>query len=135
MNVSNYKVRTRLMVGFGLLLVATAVMGIIAERALGRLEETVHQLTTEDWETIQGATSLRAGVRTVAARGTEFLLADAADRPAVRAKLEDARAQVDKDFDKMSTLDTENPDAVNGLKNLRDSYAPLTSSVDKVLSL
>src|SRR6476620_5118654 len=99
MNVSNYKVRTRLMVGFGLLLVATAVMGIIAVGSLGHLNETVNQLTTEDWETIQGATTLRSSVRTVAARGTEFLLADATDRPAVRAKLEEARAQITSTFE------------------------------------
>jgi len=135
MNVSNYKVRTRLMVGFGLLLVFTAIIGVIAVRELGRLNETVNQLTTEDWETIQGATTLRASVRTVSARTTEFLLTDSADRSAVRAKLEDARTQIVETFEKLSTLDTENPDAMNGLQKIRDSYAPLAASVDKVLEL
>jgi methyl-accepting chemotaxis protein len=135
MNVSDYKVRTRLMVGFGLLLFATAVIGAIALRSLSQLNETVNQLTTEDWQTIQGATMLRSSVRAVEARITEFLLTDAADRPAVRAELEDARAQIQKTFQEMSGLDTENKDAMDGLQKLRDSYAPLTASVDKVLEL
>jgi methyl-accepting chemotaxis protein len=135
MNVSNYKVRTRLMVGFSLLLIATAIMGIVALRSLSHLNETVEQLTTEDWETIQGATTLRASVRTVAARTTEFLLTDAADRPAVRAKLDDARTQIAKTLEEMSGLDTENKDAMDGLQAMRDAYSPLAQSVDKVLEL
>src|SRR5262245_48168771 len=135
MNVSNFKVRTRLMVGFGLLLVATVVIGVIALRSLGQLNTTVNQLTTEDWQTIQGATTLRASVRTISARTTEFLLTDAADRPAVRAKLEDARAQVQTLLEDMSSLDTSNKEAMDGLQRMRDTYAPLTESVDKVLTL
>src|SRR6185295_3204264 len=114
MNVSNFKVRTRLMVGFGLLLLATAVIAVFAVRELGHLNETVNQLTTEDWETIQGATTLRSSIRTVSARSTEFLLLDAAGRPAVLTKLEDARKQIDDTFEEMSHLDTENADAMNG---------------------
>ncbi|HET7810432.1 MAG TPA: methyl-accepting chemotaxis protein [Steroidobacteraceae bacterium] len=135
MNVSNYKVRTRLLVGFGLLLVATAVIGFIAVRSLGHLNETVHQLTTEDWQTIQGATQLRASVRTVAARSTEFLLTDATDRPAVRAKLEAARSEIAATLEALSHLDTENKDAMDGLQKIRDSYALLAASVDKVVEL
>jgi len=135
MNIANFKVRTRLVAGFAILLAISVVISVFAVRELGHLKETVDQLTGEDWETIQGATTLRSSVRTVAARGTEFLLADNADRPAVRAKLEDARAQIQQTFEKMSTLDTDNEDAVNGLKKLRDSYAPLNASMDKVLGL
>src|SRR4051794_1033462 len=131
MQISNFKVRTRLITGFSILLIMSVCIGVFAVRELGHLNETVNQLTTEDWETIQGASSLRSNIRTVSARGTELLLADAAGRPAVLAKLEDARTQIQEGFDKMSTLDTENADAMNGLKALRDSYAPLKVSVDK----
>jgi methyl-accepting chemotaxis protein len=135
LKISNLKVRTRLIAGFSILLIMSAAIGVFAARELGRLNETVNQLTTEDWETIQGATSLRANIRTVSARSTELLLAEPAGRPAVLAKLEDARTQIEEGFEKMSTLDTENTDAMNGLKALRDSYAALKTSVDKVLGL
>ena len=135
MNISSFKVRTRLITGFSILLIMSVCIAVFAVRELGHLNETVNQLTTEDWETIQGATGLRSSIRTVSARSTELLLADAAGRPAVLAKLDDARAQIQQGFEKMSTLDTENEDAMNGLKKIRDSYAPLNASVDKVLAL
>ena len=83
----------------------------------------------------QGATSLRSQIRTVSARSTEFLLADTAGRPPVLARLEEARAQIQEGFEKMSTLDTENADAMNGLKALNDGYAAMKASVDEVLAL
>src|SRR5689334_15461670 len=135
MKISNFRVRTRLIAGFSILLAMSVFIALFSVRELAHLDETVNQLTTEDWETIQGATTLRSQIRTVSARSTEFLLSDAAGRPAVLAKLEDARAQIEEGFEKMATLDTENPDAVNGLKALHVSYAPLKASVDKVLEL
>ena len=81
MKLSNLKVRTRLLAGLSVLLIMCVCVGVFAVRELGKLNETVHQLTTEDWETIQGATTLRSSIRTVAARSTELLLADPADRP------------------------------------------------------
>jgi methyl-accepting chemotaxis protein len=135
MKLSNLKVRTRLLAGLSVLLVMCVCVGVFAVRELGKLNETVHQLTTEDWETIQGATTLRSSIRTVAARSTELLLADPADRPAVRVKLDEAREQITEKFEEMSHLDTENADAMNGLQKIRDSYAPLQASVEKVLAL
>src|SRR5262245_56038089 len=125
MKMSNFKVRTRLFAGLSVLLVMSVGVGIFAVRELGRLNETVHQLTTEDWETIQGATTLRSSIRTVAARSTELLLADPAERPTVRVKLDEAREQIVSKLEEMSHLDTENADAMNGLQKVRDSWAPL----------
>jgi methyl-accepting chemotaxis protein len=134
MNISNFKVRTRLFAGFITLLVFTTVIGIFAVRQLGHLNETVQQLTTEDWETISGANAFRTDMRTVSARIAEFLLADSTGRPEVRVKLDEARAEIQKTFEKMATLDTENKDAMDGLQNQRDTYAALNASVDKVLA-
>src|ERR1044071_727344 len=120
MKIANFKVRTRLIAGFSILLIMSVFIALFAVRELGHLNETVNQLTTEDWETIQGATTLRSQIRTVSARSTELLLSDLADRAPVQAKLEDARSQIDNAFEKMATLDTENADAMNGLKALHD---------------
>jgi methyl-accepting chemotaxis protein len=99
------------------------------------LNETVHQLTTEDWETIQGSTNLRSKIRTVSARITELLLEEPAGRATVLAELEEARTQIAEELEKMATLDTGNADAMSGLKTVRDQYAVMTVSVDKVLAL
>jgi PAS domain S-box-containing protein len=135
MKISNLKVRTRLIAGFSILIVMSLCIGVFAMRELGHLNETVHQLTSEDWDTIQGATNLRSKIRTVSAKSTELLLEEADKRDTVRGQLDEARSQIDAEFEKMSHLDTDNPDAMNGLKALHESYSPMTASVDKVLAL
>src|SRR5262245_46401657 len=99
MKISNFKVRTRLIAGFSILLVFSVFIALFAVRELGHLNETVNQLTTEDWDTIQGATNLRSKIRTVSAKSTEMLLEDAGNRPKVLAELEDAREQIGKEFE------------------------------------
>src|SRR4051812_48637951 len=123
MQISNFTVRTRLIAGFSILLIMSVFIAGFAVRELGHLNETVNQLTTEDWETIQGATNLRSKIRTVSARMTELLLEEPDRRAKVLAELEEARTQIGQELEKMSTLDTENPDAMNGLKAVRDNYA------------
>jgi len=134
MKISSLKVRTRLFAGFIVLLFFTAVIGLFAARQLGSLNETVQQLTTEDWDTITGANGLRTNIRTVSARISEFLLADAAGRSEVRSKLDEARTEIRETLEKMATLDVENEDAMQGLQDQKDSYAALQTSVDKVLA-
>jgi len=94
MQISNFTVRTRLIAGFSILLIMSVFIAGFAVRELGHLNETVNQLTTEDWETIQGATNLRSKIRTVSARMTELLLEEPDRRAKVLAELEEARTQI-----------------------------------------
>ena len=134
MKISDMKVRTRLFAGFFALLLIAVVIAVFSQRELSHLNETVNQLTTEDWETITLANGLRTDVRSVSEHVSEFLLADAADRPAVRAKLDEARGDVEQTLEKMSGLDVEDKEAQSRLQKMRDTYAPLKASVDKVLA-
>src|SRR4030095_7544041 len=87
MKFADLKVRTRLFVGFSTLLVFAVIIAVFSQRELSHLEETVHQLTTEDWDTITLSNGLRTDVRGVSARVSEFLMSDPENRAAVRAKL------------------------------------------------
>jgi methyl-accepting chemotaxis protein len=134
MKVSDLKVRTRLFAGFFTLLLFAVVIAVFAQRELSHLNETVNQLTTEDWETITLANGLRTDVRGVSGHISEFLLADAADRPAVRAKLDAVRGDIEQSIEKLSGLDVEDKEAQSCLQTMRDTYAPLKASLDKVLA-
>jgi methyl-accepting chemotaxis protein len=134
MKISDTKVRTRLFAGFFALLAIAVVIAVFSERELSHLNETVQQLTTEDWETITLANSLRTDVRSVSEHLSEFVLDDAGDRPAVRATLDVVRSDVEQTIEKLSGLDVEDKEAQKRLQAMRDAYAPLKASVDKVLA-
>jgi len=133
MKISDLKVRTRLFAGFFTLLLFAVVIAVFAQRQLSHLNETVQQLTTEDWETITLSNGLRTDVRSVSEHVSEFLLADAADRAGVRARLDKVRGDVEQSIEKLSGLDMEDKEAQIRLQTMRDTYAPLKASVDKVL--
>jgi len=133
MKISDLKVRTRLFAGFFTLLLFAVVIAVFGQRELSHLNETVHQLTTEDWDTITLSNGLRTDVRSVSGGVSEFLVADAADRPGIRAKLDGLRGEIEATLEKLSGLDKEDQEAQNRLQTMRDTYAPLKASVDKVL--
>jgi hypothetical protein len=49
MNLSSFKVRDRLLAGFALLLIATAVIGVVGVQQLGGRNAAVDPLATRDW--------------------------------------------------------------------------------------
>jgi methyl-accepting chemotaxis protein len=133
MKISDMKVRTRLFAGFFTLLLFAVVIAVFSVRELGHLDETVTQLTTEDWETITLANGLRTDTRSMAAELSELLLTDAADRPNVRVSLEAARSDIEKSLEKLSGLDLEDKEAQSRLQKMKDIYAPLKASMDRVI--
>jgi methyl-accepting chemotaxis protein len=135
MKMSSFRVRTRLIAGFALLLLMTAFIGVLGVSELSKLNHTVEQLATSDWETARTAISLRSNIRSIAARTAEFLLADAAARPGVRSKMEENRAAIEESLQKMSTLDTDSAEAVEGLRTVDARQAALLALSDRVTRL
>ena len=133
MKISDMKVRTRLFAGFLTLLLFAVVIAVFAQRELSHLNETVQQLTTEDWDTITLSNGLRTDVRSMSEHTSELLLVDAADRPGVRAKLDAVRGDVEQTIEKLSGLDVEDKEAQSRLQKMRDTYASLEASMDQVL--
>ena len=135
MKISDLKVRTRLMVGFGLLLLTTAMLGGVGMLKLNTLNDTVNDLVTDDWQTAKNSIGLRSNIRSLAARTMEFLLADEASRPALREKLDEHRATIDATFDTLSKYDTDNAEAVAGLAKVREDRNVVFAAADKVMQL
>src|SRR4051812_26937495 len=135
MKLSNLKVRTRLIAGFGLLLLTALFIGGLGVVQLGRLHSAVVQLSTEDWDTARGAITLRSNLRSVGARSAEYLLADEASRPAVLEKLNENRQAIEDGIEKLSKLDTENADAVNGLAKVAEDRTALLATAKRVTEL
>ena len=135
MKISDLKVRTRLMVGFGLLLLTAGVIGGLGVMKLDSLNGTVHQLVTDDWQTVKNAIGVRSNFRSLAARTMEFVLADDASRPAIRAKLDEHAKNIDETIDTLSKFDTENEIAVAGVAKMREYRNSLVSLSNKVVQL
>ena len=134
MKFSDLKVRTRLFAGFFTLLVFAVVIAVFSQRELSHLNETVNQLTTEDWDTITLSNGLRTDVRSISTGVSEYLVADAEDRAAIRAKLLEVRAEIEEMMEKLSKLDVEDQEAQDRLQAMRDAHAAMKASVEKVFA-
>src|SRR3954467_7858056 len=135
MKLSNLKVRTRLIAGFGLLLLTALFIGGLGGVQLGGLHSAVVQLSTEDWNTARGAITLRSNLRSVGARSAEYLLADEASRPAVLEKLNENRKAIEEGIEKLSKLDTEDTESVNGLAKVAEDRTALLAVASRVTEL
>src|SRR5689334_18195408 len=123
------------MVGFGMLLLTTGIIGGLGVLKLNSLNVTVHQLVTADWQSVKNAIAVRSNFRSLAARTMEFVLADDASRPAIRGKLDEHAKNIDETIDALSKFDTDNEIAVAGVAKLREYRNSLVSLSDKVVKL
>src|SRR5262245_41708140 len=123
------------MVGFGLLLLTAGFIGGLGVVKLDSLNGTVHQLVTDDWQTVKNAIGVRSNFRSLAARTMEFVLADDASRPGIRAKLDEHAKNIDETIDTLSKFDTENEIAVAGVAKMREYRNSLVSLSNKVVQL
>jgi methyl-accepting chemotaxis protein len=89
MKVSNFKVGTRLSIGFGVLLLGSMLIGGISLWRLSQLDEVVTRLSTEDWERARLTMEMEMRTRDNAAKAARVLLdgIDAAGIEKLRAEM------------------------------------------------
>jgi len=133
--ISDMKVRTRLMVGFGMLLLFTGAIGGLGVMKLSTLNGTVEQLVTDDWQSVKNAIGVRSNFRSLAARTMEFLLADEGSRPAIREKLNEHRDTIDQTIDTLSKFDVDSAEAQAGVETMRKDRSALFALQEKVVQL
>jgi methyl-accepting chemotaxis protein len=133
--ISDLKVRTRLMAGFGMLLLFTGIIGGLGVLKLNALNSTVHQLVTDDWQSVKNAIGVRSNFRSLAARTTEFLLADEGSRQAIRDRLDEHRASIDQSIDALSKFDVDSAEAQAGVQAMRTARNSLFTLQEKVIRL
>jgi methyl-accepting chemotaxis protein len=133
--LARLKVRTRLIAGFALLLITTAVIGVVGVQQLGHLNAAVDQLATKDWAAANKAITVRANVRSLSAKTPEYLIADEAKRPKILAKMDEHKGVIAEGFEALEKIEDGDADAQAILQKIRETRAAVTSSMDRVMSL
>src|ERR1041384_1980298 len=111
MFLASLNVRTRLLAGFALLLVTTAIIGVVGGQQLGGLNSAVDQLATRDWAAANKAITTRANVRSLSAKTPEYLIADSAKRPKIVAKMDEHKGIIAEGFDALEKIEAGDPQA------------------------
>jgi PAS domain S-box-containing protein len=135
MILSGFNVRTRLLAGFALLLITTAIIGVVGVQQLGGLNAAVDQLATRDWAAANKAITTRANVRSLSAKTPEYLIADAAKRPKIVAKMDEHKGIISEGFDALEQIEAGDPQAQELLTKMREYRESMMVSFDKVMRL
>ena len=135
MSLASLNLRTRLLAGFALMLVTTAIIGVVAVQQLGGLNAAVDQLATRDWAAANKAITTRANVRSLSAKTPEYLIADSATRPKIVAKIDEHKGIIAEGFDALEKIEAGDPQAQQLLATMRDARESVMASFDKVMRL
>ena len=133
--IANLKVRTRLIAGFALLLITTAVIGVVGVQQLGKLNAAVNQLATRDWAAANKAITVRANVRSLSAKTPEYLIADEATRVKILAKMDEHKGIIAEGFEALEAIEQGDADAQVIVQRIRETRAAVTTSMDRVMAL
>jgi methyl-accepting chemotaxis protein len=134
MKFSNLKVGTRLMLGFGLLLVACGMIGLIGVQKMGELDAGMQEIATHDWERVKDVNAMEADLRALATSTGELLIADEAERKVISAFMAEKRAAVTEAMDALGKL-LDEPESVSQHARLAAARAAQKASIEKVESL
>src|SRR5262245_8840641 len=105
MKISNFKVRTRLIAGFVLLLLATAIVGVLGVRELGSLHATVERLASDDWYEARDAMSVETGLKSASALLTELLVAEPDGQMGISSQLLELRDSITRKLEEIDKLE------------------------------
>ncbi len=120
MNMANFKVGTRLAVGFGLLLVACGAIGLIGVSKMAELDAGMQEIATNDWKQVRLINTVEKNLRINAANTAELLIADELERDIIIS-----------DIDSNRKAATEALEALGALLVEDDTKAQLATIVEK----
>ena len=134
MKLSNLKVSTRLLVGFGLLLAGCAAIGVIGVSKMSALDEGMQKLVTRDWENVRSANSIENDLRLIITDTGELLLADANEVGKIHENINATRARLGETLSLLrKTLDQ--PEAIAQLDKVTAARTSQAASLDVVMGL
>ncbi len=132
----NWKIGTRLSLGFGVVLVLIATMLILALTQLASVGRLGDQIISEDWVKADAAAKLDAYTRANGQRTMElFFAADKAQTDAIRARIASNKKIVATSLDTLERLvaSSEGKTLLAKVMDARASYVESFSRVDKLL--
>jgi methyl-accepting chemotaxis protein len=109
MKISDINVGKRLAVGFGLLLVACGVVGVIGWLRIGDLDRAIQDLATKQWQTAKYAMQIESHQRDNYGRSGELLLSKDDAVEWVIGEIDDNTKEIGGLFDKLGAL-VDDPD-------------------------
>jgi methyl-accepting chemotaxis protein len=134
MKVSNLKVSTRLLVGFGLLLASCGTIGLIGVSKMSAIDAGMQKVVTHDWKLVSSANSLENDARLVIADTGELLLADPGEVGKIREDIDATRARLGKTYSFLKEA-LDKPDTIAQLEKVIAARTAQAASLDVVMQL
>jgi methyl-accepting chemotaxis protein len=134
MRFSNFKVGTRLGVGFGLLLIASIVVGAVGVIRLGALNDDLERIATKEWANARLSMEIDSHARDNAARTGELLLSGGAAAEAAKVKIAANKELISKNLQQLDEL-IYTPAGKALLAEVKEVRASYVASFSKVLEL
>ncbi len=134
MKFANYKVGTRLMVGFGLLLLACGAIGLIGIGKMTSLNSAMLDFTTHDWRQVQLATAAENHIRIIASDAGELLISDELERDIISGDIKHNRTDATAAFAELEKLLVAE-DTKTQLAKVMEARKIQAASLDKVAEL
>jgi methyl-accepting chemotaxis protein len=133
---SNFKVATRLGIGFGVLLVISLLIGGLSWMRLSQLDDIVMKTTTEDWEKARLTMEMEIRTRDNAAKALRVLLAgnDAAAIESLKAEMAENTRANGTALERLQQL-VQSPDARAFLDEAAEAREKYTASRGRVSEL
>ncbi len=135
MNLSNLKFGTRLAVGFGVVLLITVIMTIVALRSLGQQQDSMNKLVNENMKVISALSKMEESTSQISDALARMILAN--DDKTVEdgaAKITSQRAQYDKQSEMVQKLGTGDDDKKR-LAAIDEAKLSVRAATDSIVSL
>ena len=134
MKISNLKVNTRLLAGFGLLLAGCGMIGLVGVQKMAELDASIQHIDHQDWRMVRSAHALESDLRSIIGDTGDLLLADPDEVAKARENISAARARLDESSRTLkASLDE--PDTRELFEKFVTERADQAASIDTVIKL
>ncbi len=133
MKFSNFKVRSRLAVGFALLLATVLVVGGLGLSRLAGMHGAVEDLATKKWESARGALEFDSRQRDDFGRIGELIIANAASLDGITAEIAENRKFIGESLDNLGKLVDES-EANKLLAAMRESRQVYVAKLEAIVA-
>jgi methyl-accepting chemotaxis protein len=134
MKMANFKVGSRLMAGFGLLLVACAAIGFVGIQKMKELDTGMQEIAEHDWKMVKLVSGMESNFRTIAVSTSELLIADAAEQRSLRELIGTQRQEASEAMTELEKA-LDEPDTQAQMVKLAAARSGQVASLKKVEEL
>jgi methyl-accepting chemotaxis protein len=134
MKMSNLKVKTRLLIAFGILLAGCGMIGLAAVQTMRKLDADVQHIVAEDQQMVTDASTFESGVRSIIARTSELMLAGPDEAAQIRDQISAVRTRLDE-TSRLLEESLDEPETKALYEKIVAARAAQVASLDRVMKL